>query len=169
MAEVKMNNQAVLDKLQLKFADAIFNVSEPHDMLTLTTTKDKVIDVIQFLYNDEELKFRFLTDICGVHYPEQELALGVIYHLHSLTNNIRIRIKVFLPESTPRIKTLTGLFLGANWMERETYDFFGIIFEGHPDLRRILNVDDMVAFPMRKEFPLEDPNRTDKNDDYFGR
>ncbi|MNY41138.1 NADH-quinone oxidoreductase subunit C 1 [compost metagenome] len=115
------------------------------------------------------MKFRYLTDICGVHYPEQELALGVIYHLHSLTKNVRVRIKVFLPESAPRITTLTGLFLGANWMERETYDFYGIIFEGHPDLRRILNVDDMVAFPMRKEFPLEDPNRTDKNDDYFGR
>ncbi|UKJ07719.1 NADH-quinone oxidoreductase subunit C [Solitalea lacus] len=169
MAVKEINNQAVLEKLQTKFADAIFNVSEPHEFLTLTTTKDKIIDVVQFLYNDDELKFRFLTDICGIHYPEQELPLGVIYHLHSLTNNVRIRIKVFLPEHAPRIASLTGLFLGANWMERETYDFFGIIFEGHPDLRRILNVDDMVAFPMRKEFPLEDPNRTDKNDDYFGR
>ncbi|AFD08738.1 NADH-quinone oxidoreductase subunit C [Solitalea canadensis] len=167
MAEV--TNQLILEKLQNKFADAIFDVSEPHDLLTVSTTKENILNVIQFLYNDEELKFRYLTDICGVHYPEQELALGVIYHLHSLTKNVRVRIKVFLPESAPRITTLTGLFLGANWMERETYDFYGIIFEGHPDLRRILNVDDMVAFPMRKEFPLEDPNRTDKNDDYFGR
>lgn len=167
MAEV--TNQVILEKLQAKFADAIFDVSEPHELLTVSTTKENILNVIQFLYNDEELKFRYLTDICGVHYPEQELPLGVIYHLHSLTKNVRIRIKVFLPESAPRITTLTGLFLGANWMERETYDFYGIIFEGHPDLRRILNVDDMVAFPMRKEFPLEDPNRTDKNDDYFGR
>lgn len=167
MAEV--TNQLILEKLQAKFAEAIFDVSEPHEFLTISTTKENILNVIQFLYNDEELKFRYLTDICGIHYPERELPLGVIYHLHSLTKNVRIRIKVFLPESAPRITTLTGLFLGANWMERETYDFYGIIFEGHPDLRRILNVDDMVAFPMRKEFPLEDPNRTDKNDDYFGR
>jgi NADH-quinone oxidoreductase subunit C len=74
-----------------------------------------------------------------------------------------------LPESNPHIPTVCKLYRSANWQERETYDFFGIIFDGHPNLKRILNVDDMVAFPMRKEYPLEDPNRIDKNDSYFGR
>jgi NADH-quinone oxidoreductase subunit C len=74
-----------------------------------------------------------------------------------------------LADADVHIPTATVHWDGANWMERETYDFFGVIFDGHPDLRRILNVDDMTAFPMRKEFPLEDPNRVDKKDFYFGR
>jgi NADH-quinone oxidoreductase subunit C len=89
--------------------------------------------------------------------------------LHSLTTNTRIRIKVFLSADDVHIPTATSLWEGANWMERETYDFYGVIFDGHPDLRRILNVDDMTVFPMRKEFPLEDPNRIDKKDYFFGR
>ncbi|SMO54938.1 NADH-quinone oxidoreductase subunit C [Solitalea koreensis] len=170
MSEVTtINAQSILDKLKAKFGEEIFDSSEPYNLLTFSTTKESIVDVIKFLYEDQELKFTYLTDLCGIHYPDQELQLGVIYHLHSLTKNIRVRIKVFLPLTSPRIPTMTTVFPGANWMERETYDFFGIIFEGHPDLRRILNVDDMVAFPMRKEFPLEDPNRTDKNDEYFGR
>lgn len=164
-----MTNQQVLDKLKTKYADGIFEVSEPQGLITFTTTREQLIPIISFLRDDPELQFGFLTDLTGVHYPEKELPLGVVIHLHSLVNNIRIRIKVFLPLKNPRIPSLTPLFKGANWMERETYDFFGIIFEGHPDLRRILNVDDMVAFPMRKEFPLEDPNRQDKADEYFGR
>ncbi|HYH56540.1 MAG TPA: NADH-quinone oxidoreductase subunit C [Anseongella sp.] len=162
-------NQDILDKLRAKFPDAIQDVCEPANLLTFTTGREQVIEIISFLKSDASLAFRFLTDLTGIHYPEKDLPLGVIYHLQSMASNCRLRIKVFLPLRDPRIPTLTGLFPGANWMERETYDFFGIIFEGHPDLRRILNVDDMVAFPMRKEFPLEDPNRRDKNDDFFGR
>jgi NADH-quinone oxidoreductase subunit C len=86
-----------------------------------------------------------------------------------LVNNVRVRVKVFIPVANPTIPTATTLWNGANWMERETFDFFGILFEGHPNLVRILNVDDMEAFPMRKEFPLEDPNRVDKEDRFFGR
>ena len=95
--------------------------------------------------------------------------MAVVYHVQSMENNFRIRIKVFIPESNPKIPTATVLYESANWQERETYDFYGVIFEGHPNLVRILNVDDMVAFPMRKEHPLEDTNRIDKNDTYFGR
>jgi NADH-quinone oxidoreductase subunit C len=82
---------------------------------------------------------------------------------------VRIRIRVFLSVANPSIPTATTLWEGANWMERETYDFFGVQFEGHPNLCRILNVDDMTVFPMRKEYPLEDPNRVDKKDLFFGR
>jgi len=101
--------------------------------------------------------------------PKTKGELGVVYHLHALASNIRIRVKTFFEASKPEVDTLTGLFKGANWMERETYDFYGIIFRGHPDLRRILNVDEMIAFPMRKEFPLEDQHRKDKQDQFFGR
>lgn len=164
-----ITNQGILDKLKNHFPDAIHDVSEPKGLLTFTTSREQLPSVISFLKEDASLAFRFLTDLTGVHYPDRELPLGVVYHLQSMALNRRLRIKAFLPLNDPRIATLSTLFPGANWMERETYDFFGIIFEGHPDLRRILNVDDMVAFPMRKEFPLEDPNRRDKNDDFFGR
>lgn len=166
---VEITNQDILNKLKARFPDAVREACEPADLLTFTTGREQVTEIISFLKNDAALAFRFLTDLTGVHYPEKDLPLGVVYHLQSMALNRRLRIKVFLPLREPHIPSLTGLFPGANWMERETYDFFGIIFEGHPDLRRILNMDDMVAFPMRKEFPLEDPNRRDKNDDFFGR
>ncbi len=165
----KISNQAVLQKITAHFGDQVSVPSEPFGLLTFETTKESILELLSFLKNDPELAFNYLTDITAIHYPEQELAIGVIYHLHSLTNNVRVRIKVFLSAQQPTISTATSLWNGANWMERETYDFFGVNFEGHPDLRRILNVDEMDVFPMRKEFPLEDPNRVDKKDFFFGR
>lgn len=164
-----LSNQVVIQKLTARFADKISVPTEPFGLLTLETNTETIAEVLRFLKEDKELQFNYLTDITGIHYPEQELAIGVIYHLHSLTHNVRIRIKVFLSAANPSIPTATMLWQGANWMERETYDFYGVQFEGHPDLRRILNVDDMTVFPMRKEYPLEDPNRVDKKDLFFGR
>ena len=165
----KITNEELLAKISGKFGDQITVVSEPYGLLTLEIKRENVIELLAFLKNDSVLQFIYLTDLTGIHYPESENPIGVIYHLHSLVNNVRIRIKVFLPVEDYTIPTATGLWNGANWMERETYDYFGVIFDGHPDLRRILNVDDMTAFPMRKEFPLEDPNRVDKKDYFFGR
>ncbi|WP_183575353.1 NADH-quinone oxidoreductase subunit C [Mucilaginibacter sp. X5P1] len=165
----KITNEELLKKINAKFDQQITVVGEPYGLLTIETSRDHIIDLLDFLKNDTVMQFIFLTDITGIHYPEQASPIGVIYHLHSLVNNVRIRIKVFLPADDYHIPTATTVWNGANWMERETYDFFGVIFDGHPDLRRILNVDDMTAFPMRKEFPLEDPNRVDKKDYFFGR
>lgn len=165
----KISNQALLQKITGHFGDSISLPAEPYGLLTIETGKDTILKLLTFLKEDAELRFNYLTDITAIHYPDRELSIGVIYHLHSLTNNVRVRIKVFLNGDAPVIPTATSLWNGANWMERETYDFFGVVFEGHPDLRRILNVDDMTVFPMRKEFPLEDPNRVDKKDFFFGR
>lgn len=165
----KISNQTVLQKITARFGEQISIPTEPFGFLTVETTKDYIIDVLTFLKEDNELKFNYLTDITGIHYPEQSLPIGVIYHVHSLTNNVRVRVKVFLSGDNPEIPTATNLWNGANWMERETYDFFGITFLGHPDLRRILNVDDMTVFPMLRDYPLEDPNRVDKKDYFFGR
>jgi NADH-quinone oxidoreductase subunit C len=162
-------NEELLKRIGEKFGEQVILVGEPYGLLTVETSREQVIDLLTFLKTDAALRFIFLTDITGIHYPEQEKQIGVIYHLHSLTTNTRIRVKVFLVDGDVHIPTATVLWEGANWMERETYDFFGVIFDGHPDLRRILNVDDMTAFPMRKEFPLEDPNRVDKKDYFFGR
>lgn len=165
----KIDSETVLQILSAQFGDKIASISEPYGLLTVEVGKEDILPVLTFLKENKDLQFIYLTDLTGIHYPENELAIGVVYHLHSLVNNKRIRIKVFLDGSNPTISTATSLWNGANWMERETYDFFGVIFEGHPDLRRILNVDDMTVFPMRKEYPLEDPNRVDKKDFFFGR
>lgn len=165
----KITNEKLLERLNEEFGESVSAQAVPFGLLTFETKREAIIPVLTFLKTDPELKFNFLTDITGIHYPGTEFPMGVIYHLHSFVNNVRVRIKVFLEEINPVIPTATVLWEGANWMERETFDFFGITFEGHPNLCRILNVDDMTVFPMRKEYPLEDPNRVDKKDFFFGR
>ena len=165
----KITNEELLNSIKAKFEADVTSVTEPFGLLTLETSRETIIDLLTFLKTDPKLQFIYLTDITAIHYPEQEKQIGIIYHLHSLVNNVRVRIKVFVADGDVKIPTATVLWDGANWMERETYDFFGVVFEGHPDLRRILNVDDMTVFPMRKEYPLEDPNRVDKRDYFFGR
>lgn len=151
-----------------KFEDQILHIDAPYDFLTITLKKEKIVDIIQFLYDHPEGKFQYLTTLGGIHYPDLN-QIVVMYQLHSLTTNNRIRLKTFLSADQPVTKTITTIFEAANWLERETYDFYGVIFEGHPNLKRILNVDDMIIFPMRKEYPLEDQTREDKNDTLFGR
>lgn len=165
----KLTNQMVIDKLNAEFGESVNHISEPKGLLTVETDKENIIELLSTIKNDEAMQFIYLTDITAVHYPELEKPFAVVYHVHSLVHNVRIRIKVFLEKENPSIPSATVLWNGANWMERETYDFFGVNFEGHPDLRRILNMDDLGVFPMRKEYPLEDPNRVDKKDFYFGR
>lgn len=164
-----MENSFLLDKLEENFPAKIQEIPDAHDLLTVVVEKEGLIEVLRFLKSSSELQFIHLTDITAVHYPHLEKEFAVVYHIHSLVHNIRIRVKVFLQGPNPEIPTATVVWKGANWMERETFDFFGVNFIGHPDLRRILNVDDMEVFPMRKEYPLEDPNRVDKKDLYFGR
>lgn len=164
----KATNTEIIDLLGEKFGEQLFDVTEPYGLLTFSTTKDKVIAVLSFLKENGKINFNFLTDITAVHYPEKN-QLAVVYHLHSMVSGIRVRLKVFIHENEPNIPTASSLWDSANWMERETYDFFGIKFEGHPDLRRILNMDDLGVHPMLKQYPLEDPNRVDKKDEYFGR
>ena len=167
---MSLTNETIKQKLTEKFGELVSGFEEPYGMLTFEAPKDQNLKVLNFLYDDEQLKFRFLTDLCGVHYPDNKgREIAVIYHLHNLEANVRIRFKVFADISKPDVYTATGLFSSANWMERETYDFYGVNFIGHPNLIRILNVDEMDYFPMRKEFPLEDQSRIDKDDEMFGR
>lgn len=162
-----MSNEEVLKRFKENFSENDYSVSEPSDLLTIVVKSNKIHDVISFLH--QEMGFGFLTDLCGIHYPEKELQLGIIYHLHHLEENMRIRLKTFVNIADPKIPTITDIYAGANWMERETYDFYGIQFVGHPNLKRILNVDYLDYHPMRKEYPLEDPTREDKDDRFFGR
>jgi len=162
-----MEPNLIQNKLQENFSGDIVSFDDSSDILTVVIIKDKVVEFIQFI--KEELGFHFLTDLCGIHYPEQELELGVVYHLHNFQTNSRIRVKTFTAKAEPEIPSLTALFSAANWMERETFDFFGIQFINHPNLIRILNVEYLDYFPLRKEYPLEDQTRSDKDDRFFGR
>ena len=165
-----LTNETIKLRLQEKFPEEVTGFEEPFGMLTFSAPKDLNLKVLQFLYEDAELSFQFLTDLCAVHYPERKgEELAVVYHLHNLVENSRIRFKVYTNVEQPDVFTATQLFESANWMERETYDFYGVNFVGHPNLKRILNVDEMEYFPLRKEFPLEDQTRIDKDDEMFGR
>jgi NADH-quinone oxidoreductase subunit C len=168
--KMSLLKETIKTKLSEKFPDQLTDWQEPYGLLTFTAPKELNLKVLQYLYDDEELKFRFLTDLQAVHFPDNKGAeLAVVYHLHNLVDNVRLRFKVFTDISQPDVYSATSLYQSANFMERETYDFFGVNFIGHPNLIRILNVDEMDYFPMRKEFPLEDQTRIDKDDEMFGR
>jgi len=167
---MSLTNETIKARLTEKFGEDAGNFEEPYGMLTFEVPKDMNLKVMQFLYDDEELQFKFLTTLCAVHYPGNTgKELAIVYHLHNLIENIRIRFKIYVDISKPDVFTATRLFESANWLERETYDFYGVNFVGHPNLKRILNVDEMDYFPMRKEYPLEDQTRKDKDDEMFGR
>ena len=165
-----LTNDIVRQRLTEKFGDQLTSWEEPYGLLTFTAPREMNLKIMHFLFDDSELRFRFLTTVCAVHYPDRTgEELAVVYHLHNLVDNIRLRLKVFTNINQPDVYTATKLYESANWMERETYDFFGVNFVGHPNLKRIQNVEEMDYFPMRREFPLEDQTRSDKDDEMFGR
>ena len=166
MENIERDN--IITLLKEKFEHDILFIETPYDFLTITVSPNRIVEVIKLLFDHEDLQFQYLTTLCGLHFPDAD-QIGVMYQLHSLVKNKRLRLKIFLPAENPVTPTITNIFAAANWMERETYDFFGVQFQGHPDLRRILNVEDMIIFPMRKEYPLEDQTREDKKDFMFGR
>jgi NADH-quinone oxidoreductase subunit C len=165
-----MTNNTLLDALQVQLGSKIITSEVLYDTLVIEISPSEAFDVVELLKNDATLSFNFLTLIGAVHYPEEKgRELCVVYHLHSWKNAIRLRIKCYLSQDNPSIKSLTPLFDGANWQERETFDFFGIQFEGHPNMTRILNMDEMDYHPMLKQYHLEDGTREDKDDRFFGR
>jgi NADH-quinone oxidoreductase subunit C len=165
-----LSNEIIQNKLIEKFGDQVLNFSTASGILSFESSKEINLKVLQYLYEEPSLAFTFLTDLCGVNYPDNVGAeLVVVYHLHNFSENIRLRYSVSTSVNETAVFTASKLFESANWMERETYDFFGINFVGHPNLKRILNVEEMDYFPLRKQYPLEDQTRIDKDDEMFGR
>ena len=160
----------IQEKITQKFGNNALNFETQKGVFSFEVASNSIHEVIQFLKEDQDLNFHFLTDLCGIHFPDNDEnhQFAVVYHLHNWIENVRVRIKTYLT-GNPEIATITDLFLSSNWMERETWDFYGINFKGHPQLKRILNMDEMISHPMRKEFTLEDSGRTDKDDRFFGR
>ena len=167
---MQLDNTRIKQRLTEKFGDAIPGFEEPYGMLTFELPAERNVELLRFLFDDAELRFQFLTDLTVVHFPDRKgEELCVVYHMHNLVDNVRIRAKFYVPIEQPDILSATAVYESANWQEREAYDFFGVNFLNHPNLKRILNVDEMDYFPMRKEFPLEDQTRIDKDDEMFGR
>jgi len=165
-----LSNEYITQRLQERLGEDVYSFEEPFGMLTFETRPELNLKVMQALFDDPELSFQFLTDLTAVHYPAYKgRELAVVYHLHNLVANCRIRFKVFVPIEKPDVFSATKIYEAANWLEREAYDFYGVNFVGHPNLKRIQNVDEMDYFPLRKEYPLEDQTRIDKDDEMFGR
>ncbi|MGL4629731.1 MAG: NADH-quinone oxidoreductase subunit C [Leadbetterella sp.] len=165
-----ISNQNVVDELVAQFGEKVFAFEEPFGLLTFATQADSLVEVVKFLKEHTGFRFTFLTDVTAVHYPNDTgRELCSVSMLHSWENQIRVRIKTFVPGNSPNVPTLTTLFDSANWMEREAFDFYGVNYVGHPNLKRILNMDEMDYHPMLKQYPLEDATRNDKIDADFGR
>lgn len=165
-----MTNKELLENAQLLLKEEIISFEEMHGVLVLEISSTNMYSCIEKLKSDSTSSFNFLTLIGAVHYPENKgKELSIVYHLHSWKNKIRLRLKADLSIENPIIQSLVPLFPCANWMERETFDFFGVNFEGHPDLRRILNMDSLDYHPLLKQYHLEDETREDKDDRFFGR
>jgi NADH-quinone oxidoreductase subunit C len=142
-----------LKKLKENFSDSILEVVEHRSQLSLTIKKENLLLICKFLKDEPELKYNFLSDVCGVDYPQREKRFEIAYNLYSLAFRWRIRLKIKIAEGES-ILSVTPIWSGANWLEREVYDMFGVKFDNHPDLRRILMPDDWEGHPLRKTYPL---------------
>lgn len=146
--------QKIEEKLRSNFPEAILESSEFQGDLSFIIDKRKIVDILKFLRDDPELSFELLVDLCGVDRAKRKDRFEVAYHLVSIKNKYRLRLKVRVDEKDCSIDSVTSVYPTANWHERETYDMFGITFINHPDLRRMYMPEDFEYFPLRKDFPL---------------
>jgi len=147
--------KSALGKIEARLGkDAVVEFVEFRDELTLVVKRELIVEVGTLLRDEPELRYDFLSDLCGVDWPEKKDRFEVVYNLYSVPHRSRLRLKVRLPADSPSVDSVSGVWPTANWHEREAYDMYGIEFVGHPDLRRILNPDDFEGFPFRKDFPI---------------
>ena len=172
------------NKLEKQFSNEVIACEIVSDQVTLVLSAEHLLSVCKVLRDDEQFAFAQLTDLCGVDYSafkqvdwatnettstgfsrgresvnratiDEDQRFAIVYHLLSIKNNIRLRLRCFVSGEPPRIASVTDIWNSANWFEREAFDLFGIVFEGHPDLRRILTDYGFIGHPFRKDFPLE--------------
>ena len=142
-----------VQKLRAAMPETIEEVYAFRDQVTIRVFKEHIVKVCFFMRDTPELRFDFLTDLTAVDYPSRPKRFDVVYHLYSTPLNHRLRLKAAVAEDEA-IDTVWPVWKAANWEERETFDMFGIVFTGHPDLRRILLPEDWVGYPLRKDYPL---------------
>lgn len=155
MLEVQTREKLIELKEQVEDAlkSGVISSDIAYGELTIVVAREAIIEVLTTLRDNTSLQFEQLVDLCGVDYPEREERFDVVYHLMSLRQNHRLRVKVTTDEDAP-VPSVISVFPAANWFEREAYDMYGILFSGHPDLRRILTDYGFEGYPLRKDFPL---------------
>ncbi|MCF6234773.1 MAG: NADH-quinone oxidoreductase subunit C [Gammaproteobacteria bacterium] len=160
------SKQTLVERLQLRFGDTLLWSQYAMGEVTIEIAPNELVDVCQSLRDEPDFEFDMLIDLCGVDYSEYKNGqanrftskggrFAVVYHLLSVKNNQRLRVRTFVDEETLRVASVVELWSSANWFEREAFDLFGILFEGHPDLRRLLTDYGFIGHPFRKDFPLE--------------
>lgn len=151
-----MGPKEVADALKKVFPSECLEITEFQGQVGVTVKKDKIKEMLRYLHDTAGMEFHFLSDLCGVDYNgKKEPRFEVVYHLYSLKNKVSLRIKAQVPENDLAIDSVIEVWSGADWRERECYDMFGIKFNNHPDLRRLLMPDDWDGFPLCKEYPLQ--------------
>ena len=144
-----------LERVLPSYGDAVEGVVIDRGEMTIHVRREKVVEVLQTLRDDPLLRFEMSLGVSGVHYPDDtDRELHAVYHLRSLTHNRQLRVEVAVPDADPHVPSSTSVYPTNDWHERETYDFFGMIFDGHPALTRILMPDDWPGHPQRKDYPL---------------
>jgi NADH-quinone oxidoreductase subunit C len=152
-----MSVQVAVDRLKAQFGETVLAVNEFRGETTVVVKKDAIVAVCAFLKKD--LGFNFLTDLCAIDYLDQAPRFMMVYQLYNIATHQRLRIKAAVEEGDARIDTVSCVWATANWLERECFDLMGIVFNNHPDPRRILMPDDWVGHPLRKDYPLQGPDR----------
>ena len=150
----------IAEKLKERFSEEVLDVKEFRGQISVTMKKEKILDIFRYLHDDPDLFFDYLVDVCGADYLGKKVnRFEVVYHLYSIKHRHALRIKAEVEGEKPSIDSVVPIWAGANWHEREAYDMYGIVFNRHPDLRRILLPEDWEGFPLRKDYPVKGPEK----------
>jgi NADH-quinone oxidoreductase subunit C len=154
--EIDMGPKEAAESIKNAFPADVTDITEFQGQINITVKKDRIKEILRYMHDTPGMEFHFLSDICGVDYlGKKEPRYEVVYHIYSMKNRIALRIKAQVSEDDLAIDSVVDVWSGANWRERECFDMFGIRFNGHPDLRRLLMPDDWDGFPLRKDYPLQ--------------
>lgn len=150
----------IAEMLKEKFPEEVVGVTSFRDQVSVIVRRERILEICTFLHDHPSLYFDYLADLCGADYFDKKVPrFEVVYNLYSIRHRHRIRLKAQVPEDNPSIDTVTSVWVGANWHERECFDMYGIVFKGHPDLRRILLPEDWEGYPLRKDYPVKGPEK----------
>jgi len=150
----------IAEKIKERFPEEVLDVKEFRGQVSVTLKKERILDIFRYLHDDPDLFLDYLVDVCGVDYlGKKEKRFEVVYHLYSIKHRHAVRVKAEVAGDKPSIDSVMPIWAGANWHEREAYDMCGIVFVGHPDLRRVLLPEDWEGYPLRKDYPLKGPEK----------
>lgn len=150
----------IVEKIKEIFPAELLDIKEFRGQVSITIGKSRILEICGYLHDNPDLHFDYLVDLCGLDYlGKKEVRFEVVYNLYSMKHRHRIRLKAEVSGDGPAIDSVTPVWRGADWHEREVYDMFGIVFNGHPDLRRVLMPENWEGHPLRKDYPLKGPEK----------